>query len=158
MKKISYLLNIVILAGVLPMVGCGDDDSDEPTSTITEQQLSALIGTWAPTNGDASVTLSGGANDAPGDWSSFSITFTRAQTASVLNVPGESTGMFGINSFEFSNESLENIGLTFGADAATVQVNNPTNIILNFTLEDGGTLGGRTSSVQGNWSFDLTKQ
>lgn len=158
MKKISYILNTVMLAGVLLMVGCGGDDSDGPAPTITEQQLNALIGTWAPTNGDASVTLSGGVNDAPGDWSSFSITFSRAQAASVLNVPGEATGMFGINRFDFSNESLTNVGLTFGADAATVQVNSPTNIILNFTLEDGGTLGGRSSSVQGNWSFDLTKQ
>lgn len=156
MKKISYVLNILILTAVLAMIGCGDDDSSGPT--VTEQQLSALVGIWAPTNGDASVTLGGGGNDAPGDWSNFSITFSSAQAASVSNVPGEVIGMFAFNSFDFSNESLENIGLTFGADAATVQVNSTTNIILNFTLEDGGTLGGRTSSVQGNWSFDLTKQ
>ncbi|MEM6522769.1 MAG: hypothetical protein AAF693_03210 [Bacteroidota bacterium] len=156
MKKISYLLSVVILAGVLAMTGCGDDDSSGPT--ITEQQLSALVGTWAPTNGDASVTLGGSGNDAPGDWSNFSITFTNSQTASVSNVPDEVIGMFAINSFTFSNESVTNIGLTFGADAATVQVNSETNIILSFTLEDGGSLGARTSSVQGNWSFDLTKQ
>lgn len=150
MKNLSYLLSLVVLVGGMALIGCGDDDPGGPT--IEEQQLSAIVGTWSATGG---VTLGG--NEAPGDWSNFTITFTNAKGVSVSGDPTSEVDIFSVSTFDFSNENTTNIGLTFGPDAASAQVVSASNIILTFTLEEGGSLGTRTSSVAGNWSFNLTK-
>ena len=154
MKKLSYLLSIAVLSGVLALVGCGDDDNNGPT--IQEQQLAILVGNWTPTGGDAGVSL--GDNNAPGDWSNLQVSFTSSNGFTVTGQPTDDPIVVLQNaSFTVSGESTSEFTVTIGSDAVNVNQVSSTNIVISFNLEEGGTIGARTNNVQGNWSFNLTK-
>ncbi len=156
MKKLSYLLSLCLLVSATLLMGCGDDDPDGPT--LAEQQLAALAGTWV-TSSTSDVKL--GSNDAPGDWSSFSIGFTESGGVNAQNQPSEAT-VFSVSSFEVSGtETAQRFNITFNgssAESALVEVTD-TSLTLSFTLNsDDDVIGARTQSVTGDWTFNLTKQ
>ena len=70
MKGLIHGLTLLALFALATgSTGCGDDD-DGPT--LEQQQLGALVGQWT-VGSSSDVKL--GTDDAPGNWSGFSITF-----------------------------------------------------------------------------------
>ncbi len=154
MKKISYLLNIVILAGALTMAGCGDDDSSGPT--IEEQQRQFLEGNWTVNSSD-DVSL-GGSTGTTGDWSDFAINF---QSNGSVQVSGESSevDVFTVNTYAISGTEVSTFTVTFDdTDAVTITRNGADNqMIMSFTISGEEPLGGKKASISGAWIFNLTK-
>ena len=148
MKRIFYLSTPILLAAILGTAGCKDDDGT--SQTIEEQQLAALNGTWT------AVTVTQEDNPAPGDWSSFAVTFNSAQlSATFTNQPSE-TIVFADNSFSTSGSGITQFQVTIGSDPITAAFN--ANILtLSFTLEPDGIIGGRSKGIDGEWVFTLTK-
>ena len=153
MKTINYLLSLIVILSVWAIQGCSsDDDSD---LTLEQPQLLALSGTWS-VSGDADVKLSG--NDAPGNWSGFSINFTELKVVSVNNVPSETT-IFQVSSFDVGGTNTETINLTFNDDeneTAVANINGDT-MTLSFQLDTQEDKLGRVNSVTGTWTFELTR-
>ena len=155
MKKISYLLSLMVLISFLGFISCGGDDGPEPT--VEEQQLENLVGTWS-TTADDDVTLNG--SNAPGDWSNFSITFTQQKGVSVSGAPTSEVDIFAISTYQPTGTGTTSFTLQFNGDAsetANVNIASP-NMTMTFTLDEGDKLGAKVLSVQGNWAFDLVKQ
>ncbi len=154
MKKISYLLSLVVLAATFTMVGCGDDDGD--SLTVEQQQLQFLEGTWSVGSSDG-VSL-GGNTGTTGDWSNFSINF---QSNGNVVVSGESTDVdvFSVETYTVSGNQVNSFTVTFdGTDDVTVTRGDSDNeMLMTFTLTDEEPLGARTQSIAGAWVFELTK-
>ncbi|MEM8568608.1 MAG: hypothetical protein AAGF85_19280 [Bacteroidota bacterium] len=154
MKKISYLLSVVILAGVLAMTGCGDDDSSGPT--ITEQQRQFLEGNWT-VNASNDVSLDGNTGTT-GDWSNFAINF---QSNGNVQVSGESTevDVFAVSNYAISGTEVNTFTVTFDdTDAVTITRAGADNqMVMSFTRSGEEPLGGKKASISGAWIFNLTK-
>lgn len=154
MKKLTYILTAFFLTTSLLIVGCGDDDTD---LTLEQQQLQAIAGEWA-TSSTSDVKL--GNDDAPGDWSNFSITFRQGGGVSIEGAPAD-INIFNISSFTVSGENTSLLSLVFNGDpteTATAEINN-SQMTLTFTLaSDEDQLGARQNSVNGSWTFFLTVQ
>ena len=154
MKKLFYLLSFVVFLSTLAMIGCSSDDDSGPT--IEEQQINALAGTW--TTGGVSSNVSQGNNDGPGDWSGFTMTFT---SSGQVSVNGESTAVnvfdFSDTAYTVSGESADQFQIGIGQDMLNVVVNTASTISISFTLDDENQSIGRTKSVNGLWTFNLTR-
>ena len=148
MKKISYVLNIVILAGVLVMVSCGDDDSGE--LTIEEQQRQFLIGNWT-VNSSNDVSLDGATGTGTtGDWSDFAINFQSNGSVQVSGEPPE-IDVFAVNTYAISGTEVNTFTVTFnGTDAVTITKGSADNqMVMSFTRSSEEPLGGKKASVSG---------
>ncbi len=154
MKKLKYILSSFILFGLLLSIGCADDDTD---LSLEDRQFLALLGQWT-TSSTSDVQLGGG--DAPGDWSNFSITFSEPANVSIANAPTD-IDIFNISTFGLSGDNTSLLSLTFNGDAnetATAEIDG-NSMTLTFTLaSDSDKLGARENSVNGTWTFFLTKQ
>ena len=155
MKKLLYLLSFGVLFGTSAMIGCGNDDDSGPS--IQEQQVNALLGTWAA--GDNPMNVLQGENQGPGNWSAFTMTFTASQ----VTVAGESEEVdifaFSSSSYEVSGNSADEFQVSIGEDALNIAITSPTTMTITFTLgDDNQAIGGRTQSVNGDWTFSLTRR
>ena len=155
MKKLNYLFSLIVLTAFFGFISCGGDDSPEPS--IADQQLDNITGTWVVSS-DNDVSLNG--NNAPGDWSNFSITFTQQKGVSTSGAPTSEVDIFAVSTFTTNGSSATNFTLIFNGDAdETANVNiNGSNMNMSFTLAEGDKLGAKVLSVQGNWNFTLIKQ
>ncbi|MCA6073878.1 hypothetical protein [Fulvivirga sedimenti] len=155
MKKLNYLFSLIVLISFLGFISCGGDGGNDPT--IAEQQLANIVGTWATTT-SSDVKLNN--NDAPGDWSNFSITFTQQKGVSVAGAPTSEVDIFAISSYETQGSSATSFTVVFNNDVnetATVNING-SNMTMSFTLDEGDKLGAKVLSVEGTWNFSLVKQ
>ncbi len=156
MKKLNYLLTLVVLVSFFAVVGCGGDDPDGPT--VLEQQREALVGTWVTQSG-SDVKLNSA--DAPGDWSNFTITFTAQGDVSVTgDDPTNEVDIFQISQYSISGTQVNTFTLTFNnvaSETANVTISG-NSMTMSFTLDEDDKLGAKTYSVQGNWVFNLAKQ
>ena len=155
MKKLFYFLSVGLLLGAFALVGCGDDDDDELSTE--DQQLAIMVGTWAPTGGNAGVSLAG--STAPGDWTNTTFTFTSNGNFSIANQPTDEVTVFVSSApFSTSGSSTTTFQLTIGDDVTTVNVNDNNNITISFTVANEDPIGARTQSINGSWVFDLTRE
>ncbi|MEM1406044.1 MAG: hypothetical protein AAGG59_04670 [Bacteroidota bacterium] len=155
MKKISYLLSLVVLAGVFTMVGCGDDDDD--SLTLEQQQLQFLEGTWSVgSSDDVSLDTNTGTT---GDWSNFSINF-QSNGSVVVNGESDDVEVFSVDSYTVSGTQVNSFTVIFdGTDEVIVTRGGSDNeMLMTFTITDDNPLGARTQGISGAWIFDLTKQ
>ena len=154
MKRINYLLSFMVLTAIMLTTSC--DDGDDSGPTIQEQQLAAVLGTWA-TQSTSDVKLD--QDDAPGDWSDFSLTFNNQNGVVATGIPPESE-VFSLTSFETTGNSASQFQLIFNgasAENASLSISGGT-MELSFTLSsDTDQLGARVNSVEGDWTFSLTK-
>ena len=154
MKKLFYILSFGILLGTLAMIGCSSDDDGGPT--IEEQQINALEGTWT-TGGDTN-NVRQGTDPGPGDWGNFTMTFT---SGGQVSVNGESTAVkvfdFSNTTYTVSGNSAEQFQIEIGEDVLSVAVTSASAIVITFTLDDANQAIGRTKSVNGLWTFNLTR-
>lgn len=153
MKKLSFLLSGALLTGFLALMGCGGDD-DGNELTIEDQQKAALAGSWSVSN-DSDVTLDD--DNAPGDWSAFTITFTDGNATVSGEPTDEDVPIWGVEGYTVSGENATDFTINFGPDAVYAQVSESTLNLTIPSLEEGGTIGSKTSSVEGVWVFSLSK-
>lgn len=152
MKKLLYLLSFGVLFCTSAMIGCGNDDDSGPS--IEEQQVNALLGTWAA--GDNPMNVQQGENQGPGDWSAFTMTFTASQ----VTVAEEGTEIFAFSSSPYgvAGDSADEFQVSIGEDVINIAITSPTTMTITFTLgDDNQAIGGRTQSVNGDWTFRLTR-
>ncbi len=154
MKKLFYFLSFGVLLGTLAMIGCSNDDDDGPT--IEEQQINALEGTWT-TGGDTN-NVRQGTDPGPGDWGNFTMTST---SGGQVSVNGESTEVnvfdFSSTTYTVSGDRADQFQIEIGDDVLSVAVTSATAIVITFTLDDANQAIGRTKSVNGLWTFNLTR-
>lgn len=154
MKRLTFIFTAFILSSLLFTIGCGDDDTD---LTLEQQQLKSIVGEWATTS-TSDVKL--GNNDAPGDWSNFSITFRQGGGVSIDGAPAD-FNIFNISTFSVSGDNTTLLSLTFNGmttETASAEING-NQMTLTFTLaSDTDQLGARENSVNGTWTFSLTVQ
>ena len=149
---VSYLLFALV---TITFAGCSDDDNDGPS--LAEQQLQTLQGTWAVTS-DADVIFQEGPG-APGDWSTFRITFRDNGQVITEGVPTE-VNIFELNNFLIEGENVNDFRLVFnGSDTETASV-RITNDRLQLTFRlssNDDILGARIMAIEGEWDFTLQK-
>ncbi len=155
LARISSLF--ALLAAMVLYTGCGDDD---PKKSETDVQLEKLNGTWVIAN-DADVTQDGGAPAFSYDGMSLTINATAGSTTFGYTTAGrpELSPWPPSGNFTF--------GPTVASDLIRQDLNDPidinysvttTGLIMTFDYAGTGFAGGRTSSVDGPWRFEFTKQ
>ena len=155
MKAFRYTLAILLTASLFLTIGCGDDDDN--TASIEDQQLDALVGVWATTS-TSDVKLGG--DDAPGDWSNFSIEFDNLLRVSTNGVPSDAN-IFNTSTFNISGDNATLLMLNFNnseTETAIAEINE-NSMTLTFSLSSNNDqLGARQKSITVVWTFFLQRQ
>ncbi|GAA0890560.1 hypothetical protein GCM10009122_02380 [Fulvivirga kasyanovii] len=161
MKKISFILNVGVLVVIAALSGCKNDD--DPGLSAPDQAGINFSGTWE-IDGSAQAVLFH-TEDRTAGYKDFKLIITHqagtnggTYTASNYQVGSSPWKESGSWTFNSATPEANSFAITRN-DGVIVQVLiNKPNLKLNFSITDPGTQTGRTASVEGAWSFNLTKK
>ena len=156
MKLVSRILTLLILASATVFYSsCGGGDDN--TTSETDQQLAKLNGTWVVVLSDdvtqnskeppfefKNLTLK---INAPAGSTTFNWTATNRPPQSPWNSQG---------TFVFGDPVASQLKRD---DTVTIAYNvTDTKLIMTFDFDNSAGYPGRVKSIEGNWSFEFTKQ
>ena len=146
MKKISYLLSLLLMVTIIAFTGCGDDDDDDATSA-GDETLATLAGTWNVTSSTGDVDVSGSSITFDGDGNVTAVTGPLADYVEGASVTvNDESGL--ITALTITPAST----LTYPGDG-TVVVNADGTATFTFALEAAA---AKTAGV-GTYVFTVSK-
>ncbi len=160
MKKLSNLLAALVFVSLVIFISCnssgGDDDPVDPLQT----QLDLISGTWTTSTNEV---LRGGTPPDDSDWGSFTLTISNGNITtggdySTTNVPAGFEDVWpsqGSWTWQNTQGTIITRGASGNAQAVNLTVVAGTNT-LQISFNNTG-LVGRTSGIEGAWTFNMTK-
>jgi hypothetical protein len=153
MKKLYYFLSLIIIAGMVGLTNCGDDNGDEPL-TPQQEQAQLLAGTWNQQN---TTQLPPGVD--PTILDQLTLTFnidgnSNPSSFSSTGAPDFFTSS-GASTWAFSGSSTTSLILTGVTPVAALTINSlsASSLSVSFSF----TSGGRVTGLDGNYTVELTK-
>jgi len=157
MKKINWILLLLLIAGITLYSSCGGTDDGPPPppeDTPQERKAAELAQNWSlGTNG--SVRRDG--QDVSDTYSNFIVTFTESGTSgSYTSSGGGDVWVDGGGSWTFtSSNPIDASSITIGSNNISINVSG-TSLILQFSIaEDAAGIGARVAGIDGDWEFSM---
>ena len=156
MKKLSSLLAALVFVSLVVFISCGDSGGDDPgTVDPLIEKADFFQNAW--TVNASQISYKGNPPDE--SWEGFQLTISDATTtggnySTGTTVPdGFSTVWPSSGNWTWNNTSGTEI-LRDGSLPITVSNLTINSVTLSFTIPE--TSGGRTSGIEGAWSFTFT--
>lgn len=148
--KSKYTILIMLMTTALFYTGCGSDDETE--TSVTEQQIEKLKGSWKATT----VTLDEVPQD---DYDAFTLAITDNTASSVhYAIAGNPDYSPWVSEFggRFSFDERNPAAYLVREDEVSIHYSiTETSLIMEFTYEQKSE-GGRLSAISGNWKFTFS--
>jgi hypothetical protein len=153
MKKLLFLLSLVIIAGLVGLTNCGDGNGDDPL-TPQQEQAQLLAGTWTH---QATALLPAGVDPSILD----QLTMTFNVDANKNPTSFSSTGApdffttSGSSTWAFSGSSTTSLILSEVSPVSALTINSlsASSLTLRFSFLSGGRIAG----LDGEYIVEMTK-